>query len=49
MKTPRPDERSQRQKFEDLARELEADEDEKRFENELRRIVKPPQPAPKKD
>lgn len=40
------DTRPQRQKFEDLARELEADEDEARFEEALRKIApKAPKPT----
>jgi hypothetical protein len=39
------DPRPQRQKFEDLARELKADEDEGRFEETVRKIA-PKAPAP---
>jgi hypothetical protein len=39
--------KSQPEKFRDLARELEADEDETRFEDQVRRIAKNP-PHPKK-
>lgn len=43
-------EQSQLDKFKDLARELEADEDEARFEERLRQIAKnPPQPKPSDD
>ncbi|WP_197417182.1 MULTISPECIES: hypothetical protein [unclassified Sphingomonas] len=34
------DTRTQRQKFEDRARELETDDDEARFDERLRKIVK---------
>jgi hypothetical protein len=36
--------RSQIDKFRDLARELEADEDEAKFEDAMRRIAKTPPP-----
>jgi hypothetical protein len=40
----------QLQKFQDLARELEADESEERFEETVRRIApKSPPPAPKSE
>lgn len=42
---PKP---SQLDKFRDLARELEADEDEARFEETVRKIA-PKTPAPKAD
>lgn len=41
-----PDPRPQADKFRDLARELEADEDEERFEEQVRRIA-PKEPPPK--
>ncbi len=37
---------SQVDKFRDLARELEADEDPQRFEDTVRRIAKTPTPPP---
>jgi hypothetical protein len=39
------DERPQLDKFRDLARELEADEDEAKFEDAMRRIAKAPPPG----
>lgn len=39
---------SQLDKFRDLARELEADEDEARFEDQVRKIAKAPQAPPEK-
>lgn len=45
-KTPKTDEPSQPDKFRDLARQLEANEDEKAFEDQVRRVAKAP---PKKD
>lgn len=36
--------KTQADKFRDLARELEADEDEARFEEKLRRVVTAPKP-----
>lgn len=42
----REDKRTQRQKFIDKARELEADEDEEAFKRKLKRIAKQ---RPKKD
>lgn len=46
-----PDEpKPQADKFRDLARELEADEDPQHFEDTVRRIAKtPPAPEPKAD
>jgi len=38
-----PDERSQADKFRDLARELECDEDEKAFEETVKRVAAPRQ------
>lgn len=51
MKTPspsgsKPDELPQIEKFRDLAREVEADEDEKRFEDTVRKVAKVPAPKP---
>ena len=42
--------KSQSDKFKEAAREHEADEDEKRWEDRLKRVVKakPPQDGPKK-
>ena len=40
--------KTQLDKFKDLAKEVEADDDDKRFEERLRGIVKP-KPAPKSD
>jgi len=37
-----PKEKPQSQKFKDLAREVECDEDEKAFEEKLKRIIKQP-------
>lgn len=46
MPDPR-DDKPQVDKFKDLARELEADEDEERFEEQVRRIAKKPaDPSP---
>ena len=42
MATTKDDARDQKTKFEDLARELEADEDEAAFDETLKRIVKTP-------
>lgn len=36
---PEPPQKTQAEKFTDLARELEADEDEERFEEQVRRIA----------
>lgn len=46
---PEPDARSQADKFRDLARELECDEDEKRFDDALRRVgsASPPEKGDK--
>jgi len=41
-----PAEPSQAAKFRDLARELEADEDEARFEDAVRKVAKVPPPKP---
>jgi len=45
--TPKP----QPDKFRDLARQLECDEDEAAFEEKVRRVAKaaPPKPEPQKD
>jgi len=40
--TDKPDDRPQLDKFKDLARELEADEDETRFEDAVRKIAPKP-------
>lgn len=42
-------EKSQSDKFKEAARELGADEDEKRWDERLRKVVKqrPPEPEPK--
>ncbi|MCW5725120.1 MAG: hypothetical protein KIS81_09185 [Maricaulaceae bacterium] len=42
---PDLDDRSQTEKFKALARELECDEDEKVFDDKLRRIAQPKPPA----
>ncbi len=45
-----PDPRTQTEKFADLARELECDEDEEAFKATLRQVAKtprPPKPVPK--
>ena len=41
--------RPQVEKFKELARELEADESEERFEDQVRRIAKKPSLAPPSD
>ena len=38
----------QADKFRDLARELECDEDEARFEEAVKKVVRPPEPEPEK-
>jgi hypothetical protein len=43
------DARSQADKFRDLARELEADESQERFEESVRKIAKAPENPPKDD
>lgn len=44
-----PDPRTQLDKFKDLARELECDEDEKAFEDKVKKVAKTPtRPADKK-
>lgn len=40
------DPKPQADKFRDLARELECDEDEARFEETVRKVAKAPQPRP---
>jgi hypothetical protein len=45
-KTPEP--KSQPDKFRDLARQLEANEDEKAFEDQVRRVAKTPPEKPEK-
>lgn len=40
-----PDPRSQAEKFADLARELECDEDEAAFDERLRKVAGAPKPA----
>lgn len=45
--TPKTDNRSQADKFKDLAREVEADEDEERFDAALRRMREPKPDAKK--
>lgn len=42
-----PEDAGQRKKFEDLARELEADEDEAAFEETVKKIVQAPHEAAK--
>lgn len=42
-KPDKPDERSQADKFRELARELGCDEDEAKFDEALKRIAKAPQ------
>lgn len=39
--TPKTSEQSQSDKFKEAARELEADEDEKRWEEQLKKVAKP--------
>lgn len=46
MSGPGSDTRSQVDKFADLARELDADEDEAHFEDTVRKIAKTTPPAP---
>ena len=48
---PEKSPKSQAEKFRDLARELECDEDEERFDDRLRKIATAPKPptAPKGD
>lgn len=46
MSDPKPDPRSQPDKFRDLARELECDEDEKAFEETVKRVAKGEKPPP---
>jgi hypothetical protein len=45
------DDKTQLEKFQDLARELEADEDEARWDERLKKVAaqKPHEPAPKPD
>lgn len=43
----KPDDKDQSDKFRELARELECDEDEAAFEDKLRRVATPT-PAPQK-
>ncbi len=45
------DDKAQLEKFKDLARQLEADEDEKAFEDQVRKVAAaiPVRPAPKAD
>lgn len=42
-------EKSQPERFIDLARQLECDEDETRFEDQVRKIASVPKDDPKKD
>lgn len=42
---PPRDPKTQADKFADLARELECDEDEARFEEQVKRVAKPAPPA----
>ena len=49
MSGPGSDEKSQADKFRDLARELECDEDEERFEETVKRLAEKPKPEPKAD
>ncbi len=44
MRSSAPSEQPQADKFRDLARELEADEDEARFEEAVKKIVQAPKP-----
>ena len=39
------DKRPQSEKFKDLARELECDDDEKSFDERLKRVASPPRPV----
>jgi hypothetical protein len=52
MTRPTPDPRSQIDKFRDLARELETDDDEAAFDERLKKLAKAtarPKPQPSKD
>lgn len=42
------DEKTQLEKFKEAARELEADEDEARWDERLKKVVKAKAPAPEK-
>ena len=46
-KKPTPDATPQVEKFRDLARELECDEDEEAFKAKLRKVATAPRPEPK--
>ena len=48
MATQAPLPKSQADKFKDLARELEADEDEARWDERLKKVAKPKPPVPAK-
>lgn len=43
-----PSEKTQSEKFEDLARQLECDEDEAKFEDQVKRVATAPK-APKEE
>lgn len=47
--TSEPEGRSQADKFRDLARELECDEDEARFEDQVRKIASAPKVEAKEE
>jgi hypothetical protein len=44
-----PEDAEQRKKFEDLARQLECDEDEARFEATVKKVAKAPPPEKDQD
>jgi hypothetical protein len=44
-----PDPKPQADKFRDLARQIGADEDEKRFEETVRKVAQAPKDKPKSD
>ena len=46
--TAKPDDKPQADKFRDLARELECDEDEAAFEDKVRKVATTPKPEPEK-
>ena len=48
MPQTQPEDAKQRKRFEDLARELECDDDEARFDAKLRRVATTPKPKDEK-
>jgi hypothetical protein len=44
-----PDDKTQADKFRDMARELEADENEAAFEEKVRRVATAPKPEPEEE